>query len=184
MDTEKEIAARVKSEMWSLRSRLAADPDAEPVWWAIPGQLAVGQRPLRDHPTYRDLKPLPPAAGPLVLRWIEKVTSQGIRTVICLLHSKELGYYDGLVGMEEGLFHAYARAGLQVSHLPWPDPAHAKTPEIRAALLARVVEIKVDALAAFSTHPKPVLLHCSAAIDRSTPVAAFIVAHVGPTTAA
>jgi predicted protein tyrosine phosphatase len=94
------------------------------------------------------------------------------------MHPKELRYYDGLAGMEDGLLALYRKMGFKVCHLQWADPAHAKTAEARAALRARVDEIKVKAYEAFRQLPKPVLIHCSAAIDRSTPVAAYIASNV------
>lgn len=120
--------------MWGLRSRLSVDPDADPLAWAIANQLACSQRPLRDHSLFRDQKPLPQEAGPYVGKWVERVRESRIQSVICLMHSKELQYYDGLVGMEDGLLDLYRRVGFKVCHLEWADPAHAKTEEARTAL--------------------------------------------------
>jgi len=164
--------------MWELRDRLSVDPDADPLAWPIVHQLACSQRPLRDHPLFRDQKPLPREAGPYVVKWAERVHDLKIQSVICLMHPKELRYYDGLAGMEDGLLALYRKMGFKVCHLQWADPAHAKTAEARAALRARVDEIKVKAYEAFRQLPKPVLIHCSAAIDRSTPVAAYIASNV------
>jgi protein-tyrosine phosphatase len=94
------------------------------------------------------------------------------------MHSKELRYYDGLTSMDSGLLTLYKDNGFQVCHLEWADPAHEKTAEARAALRARVAQIKLQAYEAFQYLPKPVLIHCSAAIDRSTPVAAYILAEL------
>ncbi|MBI2132278.1 MAG: hypothetical protein HYT99_05620 [Candidatus Tectomicrobia bacterium] len=68
----------------------------------------------------------------------------------------------------------YRSRGFEVRHIQWADPAHAKNPEARKALRNKVHEIKRVAYSAFLTLPKPVLLHCSAGIDRSAPVAAHI----------
>lgn len=121
------------------------------------------------------MKPLRIEAGPHVIEWANRVKSLGIRSVICLMHSKELRYYDDLTGMAEGLLALYSRNDFAVCSIEWPDPAHAATPEVRQALRERVTEIRVQANEAFERLPKPVLLHCSAGIDRSTPVAAYII---------
>lgn len=178
MINDKQLSSRIRAEMCHLRDRLARNPDADPLYWPLLGQLAVSQRPLRDHPRFQGRKPLPPEAGPYVLKWIEWVAGNGVRAIICLLHRKELAYYSGLTGMADGLLAAYTKAGLDVCHLEWADPAHAPTPEKRAALVARIDEIKVQALEAFNQGLKPTLIHCSAAIDRSTPVAAYLAASV------
>lgn len=175
---EKKLEGPIRDQMWELRDRLSVDPDADPLAWPIVNQLACSQRPLRDHPLFRDQKPLAQEAGPYVVKWVERVRESGIQSVICLMHGKELRYYDGLAGMEDGLLALYRKVGFRVCHLQWADPAHAKTAEARAALRARVEEIKVRAYEAFRQLPKPVLIHCSAAIDRSTPVAAYIAAKV------
>jgi hypothetical protein len=173
---EKKFVGPIRDQMWALRRRLSVDPDADPLAWVITNQLACSQRPLRDHPLFRDQKPLPQEAGPYVVKWVERVRELGIQSVICLMHSKELRYYDGLTGLEDGLLDLYRKVGFRVRHLQWADPAHAKTEDARTALRARVEEIKVRAYEAFLQLPKPVLIHCSAAIDRSTPVAAYIAA--------
>ena len=175
---EKKFEGPIRDQMWALRGRLSVDPGADPLAWVIANQLACSQRPLRDHPLFRDQKPLPQEAGPYVVKWVERVRESGIQSVICLMHSKELRYYDGLAGMEDGLLDLYHKVGFGVRHLQWADPAHAKTEEARTALRARVEEIKVRAYEAFLELPKPVLIHCSAAIDRSTPVAAYVAANI------
>ena len=175
---EKQLEAQIRQQMRALRGRLAADPGADPLVWPLADQLACSQRPLRDHPIFRDQKPLASEAGSHVIGWVERVRQLGIRSIICLLHRKELRYYDGLSGMEDGLLPLYRRAGFEVCHLEWADPAHARSEEARAALRERVHEIKINAYEAFQHLPKPVLLHCSAAIDRSTPVAAYIAAQL------
>lgn len=176
-DLESRLATAIRAKMWALRSRLLADPTGNPLVWVISNDLACSQRPLRDHPEFHDKKPLPPEAGPYVVRWVKRVCKAGIRSVICLMHPKELRYYDGLIGMEDGLLALYREVGLQVCHLQWADPAHSKTAKEREALRAQVVVIKVKALEAFGELPRAVLVHCSAAIDRSTPVAAYIAAN-------
>ncbi len=91
------------------------------------------------------------------------------------MHSKELRFYDNLKDLSGGLLDLYRNHGLEVRHFPWADPAHARTPEARQALKEKVHKFKHEANAAYLEMPKPVLLHCSAGIDRSAPVAAHIV---------
>lgn len=176
-DLENQLAETIRTKMWDLRAHLRSDPTADPLAWCVRDHLACSQRPLRDHPAFHDKKPLPPEAGPYVVTWVERICRAGIRSVICLMHPKELRYYDGLIGMEDGLLVLYRQAGLRVCHLKWADPAHGKTAEEREALRGQVTAIKAKALDAFGKLPRAVLVHCSAAIDRSTPVAAHIAAN-------
>jgi protein tyrosine/serine phosphatase len=59
-----------------------------------------------------------------------------------------------------------------VASIPWKDPAHVRTDPV--ALRRKEQDVSAEALGRFDALPKPVLLHCSAGIDRSSPVAAFI----------
>ena len=86
--------------------------------------------------------------------------------MICLLEDKQLGrhYVSGGIGLHEGgLLGYYESRGLVVRHFPTTD--YQRPPE----------SLMEDVFAAYEELPKPVLLHCSAGIDRTTPVAAFIV---------
>lgn len=114
-------------------------------------------------------------------RWVERIVQEnGIRSIICLMHPKELRYYDALGLDPDGLLGFYERNGILVRHLPWADPAHAKSAEERSRLLRQVEQIKVEALASFKELLKPVLVQCSAGIDRTAPVAAYILSSLGP----
>jgi len=172
---EKELAGEFRDLLRERRDVLRSQPDSDPLIWAIPGQLACAQRPLRDHPSYGgSARPLPPEAGPEVIRWVRRITDAGICSIICLMHPKELRYCNGLDGIPNGLLDLYRKSSLEFRHIQWTDPAHAKTPEERQRIRDQVHQIKHDAYGAFKELPKPVLLHCSAGIDRSAPVAAFI----------
>lgn len=174
-DIERELATKFRGEMSALRSRMRIDPSGDPLIWPLPGQLACAQRPLRDHPSFRPGPSLPKEAGQLVAAWVQTILGLGIRAVICLLHATELRRYDNLDQLPDGLLALYRDAGFEVAHLPWADPAHARTAERRRELHNQVHQIKKRAVAEYRRLPKPVLLHCSAGIDRSSPVAAYIV---------
>ena len=60
-----------------------------------------------------------------------------------------------------------------VCHIPWDDPAHRPWSE-RGSFEDELLRVREQALAAFDALPKPGALHCSAGIDRSSPVAAYI----------
>lgn len=133
--------------------------------WLLNGTLACSQRPLRDHPVFGCRIPLPLEAKPLVIYWVERVKSAGIRSVVILLEvAQHEKYYvrGGLDLHPEGLLGYYRSQGLAFCHVPATD--YQKPSE---SVMAKV-------LATFDRMPKPVLLQCSAAIDRTSPVAAYI----------
>ncbi len=170
-----ELGRRIRSELRRIRSQIRMGDDSELVVWVIPDELACSQRPLRDHPKFGGRgRPLPREARPSVVKWGERVKQLGFHSIICLMHAKELRYYDGLGLDRYGLLGYYKKQGFYLRHLPWADPAHARTAEERLLLKQQGEVIKKKALAAFDDLPKPVLVHCSAGIDRTTPVAAFI----------
>ncbi len=160
----------VQRAMGGLRARLRVRPDADPLIWPIPSELACSQRPLRDHRDYRDRNPLPAESFPLIDNWIQRVRDSGIRSIICLLTPNQLQRYAGL--HKHGLLGAYGEAGFAVRHIPVFDEVH---PEDTTGCLMLGERVYALAYEAFTELPKPVLLHCSAGIDRSSPVAAHIV---------
>lgn len=166
----KEVERRIRDELWLIREKISEGDESEIVVWAIEGQLACSQRPLRDHPDFGGRDPLPPAARPLVIDWVERMKQLGIRSVICLLEDRQLDRYyvrGGLNLHERGLLGYYESQGLEVRRFPATDYQRPQE-----ALMRLVLE-------AFDALPKPVLLHCSAAIDRTAPVAAFVSCHRG-----
>ena len=111
-------------------------------------------------------QPLPPEARELVVEWVERVKSQGIRSIVSLLEETqhERYYLRGGLGLHpEGLFGYYRSQGFSFCNIPLTDY---QTPS--ESQMERILE-------AFDCMPKPVLLQCSAAIDRTSPVAAYIV---------
>lgn len=164
-----EIVLRMKA----LRRRLEAGDDSELLAWVIPAALACAHRPLRHHPRYGGSGlPIPAEAQPLILDWVEQIRMEGIASIISLMHDRDLRCYRhiNLGGLNLPAF--LERAGFTVRSLPWEDPAHSRTDP--AMKQAKLEQIREDALQAYDRLPKPVLLQCSAGIDRSAPVAAYI----------
>jgi protein-tyrosine phosphatase len=88
------------------------------------------------------------------------------------MSEQELTFYSRLELQADDLVFFYRNQGFEVNWLPWKDPAHVRTD--REALRKKVREVSEKALEAFDLLQKPVLLHCSAGVDRSAPVAAYI----------
>lgn len=146
--------------------------------WAIPGELAITQRPLRAHPDPgfgASRQSLPEDARPAIDAWIDDLKSQGIRSVIVLTSDKELAHYDAPTGRDGGLLQIYRDAGLEVLAKPADDPAHDVT--AAAAFKAAVDDIAADVASELEQLRRPAVMQCSAAIDRSPPVAARVAFH-------
>jgi len=72
-------------------------------------------------------------------------------------------YVNGGLGFHlRGLLRYYEEQEFEIRHFEFTD--YQRPPE---SGMLKVLE-------AYDVAPKPVLLHCSAAVDRTTPVAAFI----------
>ncbi len=167
-------ASQVRTALAGLGKRLDAGDDRELLVWVIPGKLACAHRPLRHHPHFGgSRKDLPPDAGPEVRRWAGRMKTVGIQSIISLIHPKELRHYDRLDLGAQDLIDFYRKSGFEVRHIPWEDPAHRPT-SADYSFQEELARIRAEALQAFDELPKPVLLHCSAGIDRSSPVAAYI----------
>lgn len=165
----------IRSELERIRSQIKRGDESELWIWVIKNRLACAQRPLRDHPKFlgkigKRPPPLPPEARPFVQAWVDRVLSTGFRSIICLLEKSALEHHyvsGGLNLHSEGLLGYYRSRGLEVRNICCTDYC---TPTDQQ---------KDEILSAFRSLPGPVLMHCSAAIDRTTPVAAFIVQQEG-----
>jgi protein-tyrosine phosphatase len=117
--------------------------------WVIAGQLARSSRP-----GYYDNRALVDRAT--VDAWLEEVQNAGIKAIICLLAQEQLQLYHGLPpGCN--LIDYYRDRGFDVAHIPALDH---RRPPLSDNDLQRVAS-EYDRL------PKPVLIHCSAGIDRT-----------------
>ncbi len=117
--------------------------------WALEGVLATSPRP--------GFHPGPEHSVPhhVVEHWIEATQSFGIRSIICLIADDQLWLYRKAV--PQGLLTRYREAGFEVAHIPTVDQQTVPfTPEQYDA-----------AWEAFRGLPKPVLVHCSAGMDRT-----------------
>lgn len=95
-----------------------------------------------------------PVADAVVDAWIHAVKEAGIESIICLLNEDQLPIYSSL---PQELPEYYRSAGFEVAHIPVTDH---QSPPMTASDLDHV-------WGAYQTLRKPVLVHCSAGVDRS-----------------
>lgn len=86
--------------------------------------------------------------------WCNEVNRAGIKSILCLLDEEQLKFYSELPG---GLLGHFKSRGFEVGHVPVEDH---KWPPLDDVELARVWVL-------FKSLPSPVLVHCSAGIDRT-----------------
>lgn len=86
--------------------------------------------------------------------WLATAKNAGVRSVICLLHDDQLPLYSEL-GVP--LPRYYESKGLAVAHIPALDH---QSPPLTPEHLEMI-------WAAYQELPKPVVVHCSAGIDRT-----------------
>ena len=116
--------------------------------WVLKDCLARSSRP-----GYRGEKGLSVAKSE-VDAWMKEAKELGIASIICLLAEDQLNLYDELPG---GLVSYYRSFGFAVEHVPALDHQH---PPLDAYHLERI-------WSAYQSLEKPVLIHCSAGIDRT-----------------
>ncbi len=168
-------AKEIRQALQAMAEAIQSGDDAKILHWVIDGKLACAHRPLRHHPEFGGSgQPLPMKATELVYRWSERVRGSGIQSIICLMHPKELRHYDDLALGSPDLIEFYRDQGFEVKHIPWDDPAHRPSLD-EVSFQDELQRVREEALISFESLAKPVLMHCSAGIDRSAPVAAFIV---------
>ena len=174
---EKEIRSKAKiigKALRDLGKRLEVGNSSELLVWVIPGLLACAHRPLRHHPRFGGSgRDLPPEATNEVVQWVKRMHDFGIRSIVSLMHPKELQHYSELHLDAKDLIDFYRRSGFETRHIPWEDPAH-RSSSAGSSFREELMVIREKVLDAFDELPEPVLLHCSAGIDRSSPVAAYV----------
>lgn len=131
--------------------------------WVVEGLIATSPRPgYTPGPEYR-------VPAETVDEWLDRVVRHGIRSVICLIDQSQLWLYQH--SLPEGLLGRYQQAGLEVAHIPAPDQQTIPfTPQQYEA-----------AWTAFQSMRKPVLVHCSAGMDRTGRVVSHILMRMGDT---
>ena len=173
-----QIANTIRDGIRKLRVLNERGDYSQVMTWVIERSLACTARPLRYHHDYGGSgKPLPAEATPVLDKWIESVRKEGIVSIIPFVSEKELAHYRELFPDGLTLIDYYKSLGFRVRHVPWSDPAHTGYANFKS----EVEEKRPVLLEAYDQLPKPVLVHCSAAIDRSPPVVAYVVLKRGTT---
>ena len=95
-----------------------------------------------------------PVSLEVLVLWFADVESIGAKSIICLLNDQHLKLYGAL---PLGLLQAYRDEGFEVAHVPVVDH---QTPPLSGSELKSVEQH-------FKELPKPVLIHCSAGVDRT-----------------
>ncbi len=117
--------------------------------WIVPGHLAVSPRPgFRSGPETSVPKDT-------VEAWLRDKRHRGIASILCLLDRDQLPLYER--ALPHGLLAFYREHGFDVGHVPTQDQqTHPFSDEQYERIWQAFVEL-----------PKPVLVHCSAGMDRS-----------------
>jgi hypothetical protein len=164
----------IRHGMRELARNLESGDESQLIYWITQNELGSTVRPLRRHQRYAQGRLLVPAeARPLVDEWITLVKVENIRSILSLMHHADLACYRQLGFRNENLLDHLADVGFHVASCPYEDPHYKRSsPQEK---LVTLLEVRTQALIAFKQLSKPVLIMCSSGIDRSAPVAAFIV---------
>ena len=114
----------------------------------IPEVLFATSRPGYDYGGNATVSP------EVVSHLIAEVKHSGAKSILCLLNEQHLKLYGRL---PTGLLQAYRNAGFEVGHVPVVDH---QRPPLSGNELKAVEQY-------FNELPKPVLIHCSAGVDRT-----------------
>lgn len=123
--------------------------------WVIKRVLAGSHRPGYDGGYGKLVKVVH------VGQWIEDVRKMGVNSIICLLDEDQLSYYSSIPG---GLLEYYQRSGFDVRHVPAQDR---QQPPLNEHQLQQIWLY-------FRELEEPVLVHCSAGMDRTGCATRFI----------
>ena len=129
--------------------------------WVVEGIIATSPRPgFTPGPEHT-------VVDGIVEAWVDEAREFGIASIICLIGADQLWLYRRSV--PEGLIERYRSAGFEVCHIPAEDQ---QTHPFTEAEYEHAWE-------SFQQLPKPVLVHCSAGMDRTGRVVQYILERMG-----